>query len=133
MYKVQVLDTGMQVLCKGMQVVFTGMQVLCTGMQGFVAEMQVLCTGMQVLDAPRASRAKAEHSRRGGRAKPGSTFCKNNNTAAFGGCAAAASPPQLLFLQRVLPGLALPPRLECSALARLARLLCLASARSALS
>ena len=49
---------------------------------------------------------------------------------------AAAQPPKaavLLFLQRVLPGLALPPRLECSALARLARLLCLASARSALS
>ena len=60
------------------------------------------------------------------------TLCKNNNTAAFGSCA-AASPPQLLFLQRVLPGLVLPPHLECSALARLARLLCLASARFALS
>ena len=45
---------------------------------------------------------------------------------------AAASPPQLLFLQRVLLGSAMTPRLECSALAPLARLLCLASARSAL-
>ena len=80
----------------------------------------------------RASRAKAEHSRRIGRAKPGNTLCKNNNTAAFGGCA-AASLPQLLFLQGVLPVLALPLRLECSTLARLPRLLCLAFARSALS
>ena len=74
----------------------------------------------------RASRAKAEHSRRGGRAKPGNTLCKNNNCSGE----AAAQPPKaavLLFLQSVLPGLALPSRLACCALARLARLLCRAS------
>ena len=88
--------------------------------------------GAEARHSKRASRAKAEHSRRGGRAKPGNTLCKNNNC----GGEAAAQPPKaavLLVLQRVLPGLALPPRLECSALARLFCLLCLASARSALS
>ena len=80
----------------------------------------------------RASRAKAEHSRRGGRAKAGNTLCKNNNCSGE----AAAQPPNaavLLFLQRMLPGLALPPRLEYSALARLARLLRLDLGRAKLA